>query len=220
MDEIKSYLLEFIWSGKDVSDFEQWLYHQNSIEFEGLIEEENYIELISFDYVRKTVEQVKQFIRSVLPETLVKEFESEFEKRKSRAIRGTCIKEVALDYYARENRNWDVEIGRQYEFLIINLGIKDGNHLGLVKYVDRANYFQPSGFVPMELFDIDLANISEFYHRVTESSRESTTELKAFSKEYYKPVRYSFWEDFYDDEDKAVTTYFDIIEKLGIKNVW
>ena len=38
-------ILEFIWSGKDVTDFEQWLYEQNSIEFENLIGEENYVEV-------------------------------------------------------------------------------------------------------------------------------------------------------------------------------
>lgn len=46
MIKIKSYLLEFVWSGKNVSDFEQWLYEQNLIEFEQLIGEENYFELI------------------------------------------------------------------------------------------------------------------------------------------------------------------------------
>ena len=42
MNEIKSYILEFIWSGKNASDFEQWLYKQDSVEFEKLIGEENY----------------------------------------------------------------------------------------------------------------------------------------------------------------------------------
>jgi hypothetical protein len=211
MNEIKSYLLEFIWSGKDVSDFEQWLYERNSVEFEKLIGEENYVELISYDYKKKTIE---------LSDNLIQEFEEEFEKRKSKAIKGKCVKKTALDYYDKKYRNWDVEIGKEYEFLIINLGLEKGNHSELVNFVDRTNYFQPSGFVPMELFVIDLSNISDFYHKVFDEKNETTIEIEAFSKKKYKPTQYSFWEDFYDDDEKAVNTYFDIIEKMGIKNVW
>ncbi|MBE9488808.1 MAG: hypothetical protein IMY67_00820 [Bacteroidetes bacterium] len=220
MNEIKSYILEFIWSGKGVSHFEQWLYEQNSIEFEKLFGESNYIELVSFDYKKKTVDQIKQFVKTILPDTLIQEFEAEFEKRKSKAIKGKCLKKEALDYYDKKNRNWDVEVGKEYEFLIINTGIQKGNHPALVNYVDRTNYFQPSGFIPMELFEIDLDNISEFYHKVSNTKSQTRIELEAFSDKQYKPTQYSFWEDFYNDDDKAVNTYFDTIDKLGIKNVW
>jgi hypothetical protein len=220
MNEIKSYILEFIWSGKDVSDFEQWLYEQDSVEFEKQIGEENYVELISCDYKKKTIEQIKKFVKTILRDNLIQEFEEEFEKRKSKAIRGKCVKKTALDYYDKKDRNWDVEIGKEYEFLIINLGLEKGNHSALVNYVDRTNYFQPSGFVPMELFDIDLTNIYEFYHKVCNEKNEPTIEIEDFSKKKYNPTQYSFWEDFYDDDEKAVNTYFDTIKKIGIKNVW
>jgi hypothetical protein len=220
MNEIKSYILEFIWSGKEVSDFEQWLYEQNLNEFEKLIGESSYLELISYDYKKKTVEQIKKFIKTVLSDELIHEFESEFEERKSKAIKGKCIKKISLDYYDKKDRDWDVEIGKEYEFLIVNLGIERGNHSALVNYVDRTNYFQPSGFIPMELFDIDLTSLSEFYHRVSNEKKETILEIEAFSDKKYKPTEYSFWEDFYDDDEKAVNTYFDTIEKIGIKNVW
>lgn len=220
MNEIKSYILEFIWSGKDVSDFEQWLYKQDSVEFEKLIGEENYVELISFDFKKKTIQQIKTLIKTVLSNKLLQELEEEFEKRKSNAIRGKCVKKIAFDYYDKKDRNWDVEIGKEYEFLIINLGLEKGNHSALVNYVDRTNYFQPSGFVPMELFEIDLTTIPDFYHKVRDEKNETTIEIEAFSNKKYKPTIYSFWEDFYDDDEKAVNTYFDTIEKMGIKNVW
>jgi len=220
MDEIKSYILEFIWSGKDLSEFKQWLYKQDSVEFEKLIGEDNYVELISYDFKKKTIEQIKKLIKTILSNKLLLEFEEEFEKRKSKAIRGICIKKTALDYYDEKDRNWDVEIGKEYEFLIINLGIERGNHSALVNYVDRTNYFQPSGFIPMELFDIDLTNISDFYHKVVVEKNETMIEIEAFSKKRYEPTQYSFWEDFYDDDEKAVNTYFETIEKIGIKNVW
>jgi hypothetical protein len=220
MNEIKSYILEFIWSGKNVSDFEQWLYKQDSVEFEKLIGEENYVELISYDFKKKTIEQLKALIKTVLSDKLLQEFEEEYKKRKSNAIRGKCVKKIALDYYDKTDRNWDVEIGKEYEFLIINLGLENGNHSALVNYVDRTNYFQPSGFIPMELFEIDLTAIPDFYHKVRVEKNETTIEIEVFSKKIYKPTKYSFWEDFYDDEEKAVNTYFDTIEKMGIKNVW
>ncbi len=220
MNEIKSYILEFIWSGKNVSDFEHWLYKQDSIEFEKLVGEEKYIELISYDFKKKNIEQIKSLIKTILSDKIHQEFEEEFEKRKSNAIRGKCVKKIALDYYDKTARNWDVEIGKEYEFLIINLGLERGNHSALVNYVDRTNYFQPSGFVPMELFEIDLTTISDFYHKIRDEKNETKIEIEALSRQKYKPTKYSFWEDFYDDDEKAVNTYFDIIEKMGIKNVW
>ena len=220
MDEIKSYILEFIWSGKNVSEFEQWLYKQDSVEFEKLIGEDKYVELIGYDFKKKTIEQIKKLIKSILSNKLLLEFEEEFESRKSNAIRGKCVKKITLDYYDKKDRNWDVEIGEEYEFLVINLDLERGNHSALVKYVDRTNYFQPSGFVPMELFEIDLTTIPACYHKVLDENNETTIEIEAFSKVKYKPTQYSFWEDFYDDDEKAVNTYFDTIENMGIKNVW
>lgn len=220
MNEIKSYILEFIWSGNDVLSFELWLYKQNSDDFEKLIGEENYFELISYNYRNKTAYQIKKFIKTVLNDKLIQEFEKEFRKRKSKAITGKCVKNIALDYYDKRDRNWNVEIGKEYEFLIINLGIESGNHSVLVNYVDRTNYFQPSGFIPMELFEMDLTNISEFYHEVSGKKNETLIEIEAFSEKKYRPTKFSFWEDFYDDDQKAVNTYFETIEKMGIKTVW
>lgn len=212
--------MEFIWSGEDASAFEQWIYEQNSTDFETLLGENNYVELISYDYKRKTIKQIKQFIKSVLTETLTKEFEEEFGNRIYKPIKGHCIKKFARDYYEEKERKWDVVIGKEYEFIIINSGLTRGNHSALVNYVDRTNDFQPSGFIPMELFDIDLKTISEIYQKVVNTSNETTIEIKAFSGKHYKPTQYSFWEDFYNDDEKAVKVFNDTIRKLGIKNVW
>lgn len=220
MNEIKSHILEFIWSGKDVFVFKQWVYEQDSVKFERLIGKENYVELISYDFEKKTTEQIKKHIKTILSDKLIKEFEREFEKRKSKIIRGKCVNKIALDYYDQKDRNWGVVIGKEYEFLIINLGLERGNHSSLVNYVDRTMDSQPSGFVPMELFEIDLDNISKFYHKVSNSKNEVTIEIEAFSKKQYKPTEYSFWEDFYNGDEKAVNTYYDTIRELGINNEW
>ncbi len=220
MNEIKSYILEFIWSGKNISDFEQWLYQQNSTEFENLIGVSNYLELISYDYKKKTTDQIKYFFKTILNNSIMEEFETEFKKRKSKAIIGKCIKNVALNYHEKTERNWNVEIGKEYEFLIVNSGIEKGNHSALVNYVDKTNSFKPSGFIPMELFEIDLTNISDFYHQVSNAGKGTTIEIKAFSEKQYIPNEYSFWEDYYNDEKKAVDTYLETLEKMEIKNVW
>jgi hypothetical protein len=220
MNEIKSYILEFIWSGKDVSDFEPWLYKQDSVDFEKLIGEENYIELISYDYKKKTIEQIKTLIKTLLSDKLLQEFEEEFENRKSNAIRGKCIKKIALDFFGKKDRNWDVKIGQEYEFLVINLELEKDTHSAWVKYVDRTNNLLPSTMVPLELFEIDLTRIPRFYHKVQDEKNKITIEIEVLSKKKYNPTRYSFWEDFYNDDEKAVNTYFDTLEKIGIKNVW
>lgn len=219
MDKIKSYILEFIWSGKNVSDFEQWLYEQNSIDFEDLIGEENYIELISFDFKRKTTDQLKQLLKEVLPENLIKNFEIEFNNRRT-AIKGTCIKTRAWNPWAKEMQDWDLELNKEYEFLIVSNGMKDDSYSPTVNYVDKSDYFRPSGFIPAELFKIDTTTIPDEYHKIETDQCNELIELKDFSDQYYIPVKYSFWEDFYDDEEKAVDLYYDTIEKIGIKNVW
>ncbi len=220
MNKIKSHILEFIWSGKDVAGFEQWLYNMDIIEFEKLIGAENYVELISYDYKNLPLEQLKEFLKTILPEEMVQEFKEEFKKRKSKVIKGKCIKKIALQYHGKEDREWGVEIGKEYEFLIINLDIKRGNHAALVNYVDRTNDFRPAGFVPLELFDIDLTNISDFYHKVVNEKNETTIEIVTFSENTYRPNQYSFWEDFYDDDKKAIDTYYDTLEKLGVNHIW
>jgi len=218
MNEIKSYLLNFIWEGKNSQDFEKWLYNQESGKFEKLLGEENYVELISYDIRNKTIEQIKRHIKQVFPKILINEFETSF-KEKEKMIKGVCIKNEALNYGGKDIRNWDVTVGETYEFLIINTGLKKGNHFALANYSDRENNFRPSGYIPMELFDIELNNISDLYHRIVNAKKEMTIEPKSWSEKVYVPI-ISFWEDFYDDVENAVNTYYDTIEKLGIKNVW
>jgi len=221
MNEIRSFLLEFIWSGDDVDSFEQCLYEQNAVEFEKLIGSENYLELITFNFKKKTTDQVKQLLKVTLHKDLVQAFEQEFEQRRSRVIKGICVKSEALDYRGDELRNWDVEVGKEYEFLSIHSDSFSPNHPVLVNYVNRDCYFRPSGFVPMELFDLSLDEIPEPYHKILDGENQIKIELKAFSEECYQSTTgYSFWVDFHDDEEHAIDLYFETIKDLGIKDVW
>ena len=71
----------------------------------------------------------------------------------------------------------------------------------------------------MELFEIDLSSISDFYHQVVNPEKEITIEIKAFSEKLYVPNEHSFWEDYYNDEKKAMDTYIETLERMEIKNV-
>jgi len=58
MLKIKDYLLHFLMFGQSVSKFEKWIYEQNSIEFEKLISEDAYLELIIIDFKNISLQQV------------------------------------------------------------------------------------------------------------------------------------------------------------------
>jgi len=53
MLKIKTLLIDFIWNGIDVIEFEKWIYEQDSVEFEKLIGEDNFIELVTYNYKNK-----------------------------------------------------------------------------------------------------------------------------------------------------------------------
>lgn len=136
---------------------------------------------------------------------------------KLRIIKGVCIKKTALDYYGNEDRDWAVEIGKEYEFLVIKLENTEGNHSGMVIYADPINDYRPSGFVPMELFEIDLTVIPEIYQKGTNADSETVIEIKALTDEQLNPIHESFWEELYNDDKKVSKIYFEILEKLGYK---
>ena len=151
---------------------------------------------------------------------LITEFEMYF-KENERMIKGTCIKNESLDYSGNEMRKWELEIGKSYDIIvIINNSINFENHQSLVNFVDKNSYYTPSGYVPKELFQIDESSFSNYYHKYENEDGEIITEPRKWSKEMYEPKEFSFWEDYYNDEEKALNTYLNTLDKLGIKNVW
>ena len=220
MKKLKSDIVEFVWTGKSVSKFEKWLYEQDSAKFEQLIGTENYFEMVSFDYQKTNVKTLKGFIKANLPIDLILEFESLFSERRSIPIKGVCVKSECLDYSEPNIRDWEVEVGKEYEFLIVDFDIIQGNHSKFVNYFDRLNDYKPSGFVPMELFDIDLTNISEYYDQKITSKDILTIEPHSFTKSKYSPIEFSFWEDYYEDVERALKAYQITLKELGIVDVW
>ncbi len=223
MKELKEFLINFIWDGDNLIEFERWLYEQDSIAFEKLIGEINYLELISFNYKNKTIEEVKKFIKTILPENLIVEFEDEFLKKRN-TIRGTCVKNEALNYGGKDIREWDLEIGKEYYFLTLRTGIKNCNHKGYVQYINvDKDDLMPSGLIPISLFRIDdLNDIPDVYVKIRCENGENFIEPKSMRilESEYIPTEYSFWEDYYNDDKKALDTYKAILEELGLKKVW
>lgn len=220
MNKIKSYLQSFIWNGKDIQDFESWLYKHDSKDIEEFLGTEAYMNIISHDYRRTNIDSVKKFIKENLSKDLIIEFENYFKLNES-MIKGKCIKRDALDYSDNKMRNWDVEFGKTYDLIvIIEQSSNTKNHFSLVNFVDKDEYFTPSGYLPKELFQIDENTLSEHYHQYENEENEIITEPVDWSDKVYKPNDYSFWEDYYNNDSKAVETYFNTLEKLGIKNIW
>ena len=216
---LKEELFQILWSDFKVKDFENWLFKQNSIDFENLLGEDNYLDIISEDFSRESVDNIKRHVYSKFNTSLKSDWE-DFINQNYVPLIGICKTAKALDYYKSETRDWDLQIGKKYEILeVVISSTNTDNHKQYVRYVDRENNLYPSGYVPLELFEIDLQNISDkyFYREIDELIE---IHPKNWNENNYKPEIYSFWEDFYDDEPKAVGTYYDTLEELGIKNAW
>ncbi|RNC85926.1 MAG: hypothetical protein ED557_03915 [Balneola sp.] len=220
MDAIKGYLIDFISSNGNAQKFEKWLYEQDSSFLENYFGENGYLNLIGYDYRKKTFEDVVELIKTNINPEVKIEFDKEFEKRK-KMISGVCVKNIAPDYDGKSLRNWGIEIGEVYS--IINIWKKRDSIFKkrvYVEYVNPQYHFFPSGLVPMELFEINLTNIPDPYLKSSYRFGEYKIEPKAWSKEFYLPINKSFWDDFYNHDDKAVDTYHDTLKELGIITPW
>ena len=146
MSNLKTYLINFIWGNINISDFENWLYNQNPIEFEKLLGKKSYNSLLSINYKNKELIQINKEIKKVLTTQLINEFNLEFLKKRT-VIKGVCIKNHSLDYYGEKERKWDLKIGKEYEFIAIQTGIEreNDNHSAYVSYIDRDFDLRPSG---------------------------------------------------------------------------
>ena len=216
---LESELFQYLWADFNTNDFENWLYNQDSINFEKLIGKETYLDIISTDYSLLRPNQIKRYIYDRLDNDLKKNWDN-FVLEKYIPIIGICKTKEALDYYTDNIRDWELEVGLKYEIIeIIKASRKNDNHKQYVRYVERDRDLYPSGLIPMDVFDINLDSISDIY-LVQSFGGLIEIRPKDWSEGIYQPSEYSFWEDFYNDEPKAVKTYYDTITKLGIKNAW
>ena len=217
---IKDKIFEYLWNDFKPKELEDWLYHQDSEEFEKAIGKESYLDIISEDYTQMSVIQIKNYIYNSLNFDHQKEWDK-YAEDKYTPITGICLSNSSQDYTGDKIREWNLDVGRKYEILeIFKTSRSNDNHDYYIRYVDRANDLYPSGFIPKKLFDINLDSISSRYKVIYTDGKIEEILPVDWCEENYKPTIYSFWEDFYDDESKAVQTYFDTLDKLGIKEPW
>ena len=220
MNLIKTYLINYIWSGDDIQIFEKWLYSQNRDDIEAFFGTIGYMEIINYDFRRGTIDSLKNKIKVNLPSEKFIEFETIF-KSKEKYHTGKCIKKEGLDYQGTKMRNWDLQIGKTYAVINISESLHGaGNHSYYIQFADFDNDLMPSGYIPMAFFEMDTNLNSAHYKTYKNSANEKIIEPIEWSKGIYKPTQHSFWEDFYDDETKALKTYYNTLGQLGIKNVW
>lgn len=217
---IKDQIFNFLWTDFKPKNFENWLYKQDSEEFEESIGKEAYLDIISEDYSQKSVTQIKKYLYDCISTDLQNEWDK-YAQDKYVPITGICLSNSSRDYMGDNIRDWNLKVGDKYEILeIFKSSGSNDNHDYYIRYVDRTNDLDPSGFIPMELFDINLDKISNLY-KVAYVDGEIVEILpNDWHSDNYNPSVYSFWEDFYDGESKAVQTYFDTLDKLGIKKPW
>lgn len=216
---LKEELFQYLWFDFKISDFENWIYKKDSVRFEELTGKDVYLDIISEDYSEMSTNQIKRYILDRLTNDLKADWEK-YVNDKYIPLIGICRTDKALDCYKPEIRDWKLTVDGKYEILeIINSSSKNDNHEQYVRYVDRDNDLYPSGFVPKELFEIDFSNISDLY-LVHDTGKGIEVRPKDWSDGFYRPTQYSFWEDFYDDEEKALKIYYNTLDRLGIKNAW
>ena len=220
MNYIKKKIQNFIWDGEDSKQFQNCFFTQNSEEMEKALGILTYFEIINYDFNWKKVPEIKAFLKTVLPNKMIEEFEDEFMKYKTKPILAKCVKKESLDYDKDVKRIWrELKIEQTYEVIEVRMKIKSGNHKELIRYVDKDNH-APSSYVPANLFIIDLKDIPSDYVITKLENGEVEILPKEWTKKNYIPTQHSFWEDFYEDENKAVKTYNQTLKKLGIINVW
>jgi hypothetical protein len=216
---IKGELFQYLWSDFKIADFENWLFRQDSDKFEELIGKDKYLDIISENFSSMTTSQIKKYIFNRFDSELKVDWDK-FVAENYFPVIGICKVTHLLDYNGTKIRDWELKIAEKYEILeILKSSNKNDNHKAYVRYVDRLHDLNPSGLVPKDLFDINLEKVSDLY-QIDNSEDSIQIKPKDWSDQNYHPVIYSFWEDFYDDEPKAVKTYYNTIDKLGIKNAW
>lgn len=210
----KEELFYQLWKEQDKNALEQWIYNANSIDFENCVGEKSYLEIISEYYADLTIKKIKQLVFNSLSAALKEDFKL-YVKNNQKVIKAICVKNICLDYDGIKERKWDLEIGKEYYVLGIFVNIKRTSspiHFQIFNPKHSTTY---PYFIPSELFEVNNSVIPPDYSLVVKDGNIQI-EPKEFTNKAYTPVEYSFWEDYFDDYDKAVKTFKSTIARLDI----
>jgi hypothetical protein len=211
----KDELFYQLWKEKDKIAFEQWIYNSNSVEFESCVGEKSYHEIISENYSGLTIKQVKQLVFDNLSQTLKEEFKNHI-RTNQKVLKATCIKTTGLNYDGKSERNWELKVGKEYYILGISVDLKKTYHQVLFQIFDPSYSDTTPYLIPAELFEIKDKIIPPNYS-ITVVDNSLQLDPMEFVDKSYAAVEYSFWEDYFDDHEKAVKIFKATIERLDIE---
>lgn len=203
-----------LWKEKEKTNFEQWVYNANSLDFENVVGHKSYLEIITDIHSSLTLQEMKSLVFGSLQTNLKDEFKSYINKHQ-KAIKAKCIKTECLDYNGKENRNWELKVGKEYFIIGISVDIKRMFHQISFQILDPSYSEKTPYFIPGELFEINDKIIPENYV-LTFADNVIQIEPAEFVDKTYAAVEYSFWEDYFNDHKKAVNIFKATIDRLDI----
>jgi len=213
--EFKDELFYRLWKEKDKTTFEQWIYSSDSVDFEKCVGENPYLEIISENYSGLTIKQVKHLVFDKLSTRLKGEFKTHI-RTNQKVLKATCIKTIGIDYDGKNERNWELKVGKEYYILGISVDLKkSANQIGFQIFDPTYSETTPY-FIPAELFEIKDKIIPPNYS-ITVADKSLQLDPMEFVDGTYAAVEHSFWEDYFDDHEKAVKIFKSTIERLDIE---
>ena len=162
-----------------------------------------------------TIKQLKQLFFDNLSLILKEEFKI-YVRTNQKAIKATCIKTIGLDYDGKSERNWELKVGKEYYILGISVDLKKFPQRIMFQIFDPSYSETTPYFIPAELFEISDTIIPPNY-AITFIDNSLLIDPIEFVDKTYAPVEYSFWEDYFDDHEKAVKIFKATIERLDIE---
>lgn len=211
----KDELFYRLWKEKDKATFEQWIYNSNSIDFENCVGEKSYLEIISENFSGFTIKQLKQLVFDNLSLTLKEEFKKHI-KTNQKVLKATCVKTTGIDYDGKNERNWELKVGKEYYILGISIDLKKSPQRIMFQIFDPSYSETTPYFIPAELFEINDKIVPPNYS-ITVADNSLQLDPMEFVDKTYAAVEYSFWEDYFDDHEKAVKIFKATIERLDIE---
>jgi len=211
----KEELFNKLWKEKDKATFEQWIYSSNSLDFENCVGEKSYLEIISENFSGLTIKQLKQLVLDNLSLTLKEEFKKHI-KANQKVLKASCVKTTGIDYDGKNERNWELKVGKEYYILGISVDLKKSPQRIMFQIFDPSYSDTTPYFIPAELFEINDKIVPPNYSiRVADNSLQ--LDPMEFVDKTYAAVEYSFWEDYFNDHEKAVKIFKATIERLDIE---
>jgi hypothetical protein len=207
-------LFNRLWKEKDKVAFEQWIYDSNSNDFEHCVGKESYSEIISEDYSNLTIKHLKHLIFDKLNLTLKEEFKA-YIRATQKVLKATCVKTFGLNYDGKNERNWELKVGKEYYVLGVSVDLKKTRNQIMFQIFDPSYSETTPYFIPAELFEIKDKIIPPNYS-ITVVDNCLQLDPFEFVDKMYAAVEHSFWEDYFDDHQKAVNIFKTTIERLDI----